>query len=74
MNLYDQIARNKRRSIFLVVALVLLVTVLVYVIGAALQYDALAMAGIAQHHTGQRNLPKSWKKLLFAPPRLKSCL
>ena len=52
MNLYDQIARNKRRSIFLVVALVLLVTVLVYVIGAALQYDALAMAGIALVLTG----------------------
>ncbi len=52
MNLYDQIARNKRRSIILIVALVALVTGVVYIFGLALQFDALALAGIALIVTG----------------------
>lgn len=52
MNMYDQIAKNKRRSLLMILLLIGLVTSLAYVFGLALRYDALAIAGVALVMTG----------------------
>jgi heat shock protein HtpX len=52
MNLYDQIASNKRRSLLLISLLMILIAMVVYVFSRAFHYDALALTGVALIITG----------------------
>ena len=52
MNLYSQIAANKRKSILLILGLLVFVSAIVGIFSTAYGYDPLLMTGIALVVTG----------------------